>query len=731
MKIRVLEVLCEPISSGGQESFLMSVYNNIDMTDLSIDVFTPYFCDNELYKTQIHNRGGKLYCRGLKFNPGGLKFNIISPIRTVLRKNNYDIVHIHTGSVFSMACACIAAKMEGVKRIIVHSHSSAERHTPKRDIIKKLCTPFINKYATEYLACSEEAGEWKFSKSICDSRLQIVKNGIDTDVFSFDEEKRKQIRKSLGIGEESIVLGHVGRFSEEKNQSFLIDIMNRLSSDARYKLILIGEGETKKQINKMVEINGLDEQVIFVGNTDRVADYMCAMDIFLLPSKFEGLGIVAIEAQSTGLDIIASDNVPKDIDITNNAKFLSLDEPELWVKCIVDYKKKKRSDNSDIVRKNGFYIKDTASVIRDIYKKKKNVLVFGMTPIPGGVESFIMNYYREIDKSKIHFDFLCNTKEDIAYTKELEGSGSKIYHITPKSEGYIKYKKEIALFFKNYSKDYDVIWVNVCNLVNLDYLRLAKKNGINKRIIHSHTSKHKEHNWRDVIHAMNKKIVSKYATDFWACSEDAAKWFYDDSLLEKCEIIHNAIKIDNYAFDAEKRNRLRKELDLENKIVVGTVGRLTDVKNHKFLIEICKLLNNPKYIFIIVGIGELEEQLKRIVKKEKLEDRFIFAGEQHDIKAWLSTFDIFAFPSFYEGLSFSSLEAQANGLPMIVSEGISEEAIVNDNVTRIALSDMRKWLDSVRKLNCITRLKSDEVYNNLQKNGFNIVTETKRLESLI
>ena len=161
------------------------------------------------------------------------------------------------------------------------------------------------------------------------------------------------------------------------------------------------------------------------------------------------------------------------------------------------------------------------------------ILVFGITQNPGGVESVIMNYYQKLNKNKIQFDFLCNTLE-VAYEKEILKLGGKIYRITARSENAKKYKKELEDFYKKHAHEYNAIWVNVCSLANIDYLKMAKKYNIKYRIIHSHNSENMDSKLRGILHKINKKLIKKYATDYWACSEEAGKWFFNKKIMHCC-----------------------------------------------------------------------------------------------------------------------------------------------------------------------------------------------------
>ena len=364
------------------------------------------------------------------------------------------------------------------------------------------------------------------------------------------------------------------------------------------------------------------------------------------------------------------------------------------------------------------------------------VLVFGMTENPGGVESFLMNYFRAINKSCIVFDFLCNSHQKCAYEDELIHLGGKVYHVTARSQNFFQYQRELNAFFKNHSREYNAIWVNVNSLANIDYLKLAKKYGISRRIIHSHNSQNMDSRLRGYLHEHNKKVIDSYATDFWACSDEAARWFYRDDLMPKVKIIYNAIDLDKKKFDETKRKQIRDKLHIhENDICVGNIGRLHFQKNQKFAINVFAeyLKMNPDSKLIFVGQGPDEESLKKQCKDLKVDNKVIFAGIQQDIQAWLSAFDVFLFPSTFEGLSIAALEAEANGLPILASnEAVNEKIRFSDNLTLLPLNNPPEFWG--RQLDQIVTTKSripfDQVHKQFKDHHIEISTEAKRLEKL-
>lgn len=284
------------------------------------------------------------------------------------------------------------------------------------------------------------------------------------------------------------------------------------------------------------------------------------------------------------------------------------------------------------------------------------ILVFGMTENPGGVESVIMNYYHYMDKNTFHFDFLCNSYNKIAFEEEIISNGSQTFHFPARSKNYKKYKKELKNFFENNASKYDAIWVNVCSLANIDYLKMAKKYGIKRRIIHSHNSQNMDSRLRGILHKYNKKRIAYYVTDFWSCSKEASEWFYDSSIIKKSIIISNAIDVEKYCFDDVKRKKLRRDLKWEENYIIGNIGRLHFQKNQMFILDIFEKLikKEPKVRLILIGDGEDRTKLEKEIDKKKLNKYVYMAGIQKDICGWLSTFDLFLFPSKFEGLSMGN-----------------------------------------------------------------------------
>lgn len=363
---KILEITGEPIGTGGQEMFIINVLRNINMDNLKIDWLTPYFCENDQYKNDIERRGGQVFCMNLSFSPGKSRLDVVKPLYRFLKNHQYDVVHIHSGSLSILAICSFVSRISGVKEVIVHSHSTGLGKGVKYYILKSLLYPLIRFAPTKFCACSKAAGEWKFPHSVAD-RTIILKNGINLDHFRYNRNTQKEIRSKLGVEDSTILIGHVGRFSFVKNHEFLIRLMEYLvSMSFDCKMMLIGDGEDLEEIKSLVKQKYLDDKVYFVGATPCVYEFMQAMDVFVLPSRWEGLPIVGVEAQAAGVPMLVSDKVSKDMKLAKNVKYLPIDNIEVWANEITKVRRQK-TDNYSIIKEAGYDITDTADTIRGLY----------------------------------------------------------------------------------------------------------------------------------------------------------------------------------------------------------------------------------------------------------------------------------------------------------------------------------------------------------------------------
>ena len=289
--------------------------------------------------------------------------NYIKSLKQIMTNNYFDVVHIH-GNSFTMLIEASLAKKSKVKKIIVHSHSTNCDHP----FLNKLFKNKLQKKATNLIACSKKSGEWLYGKS----NYIILNNAIDIDNFTYKEDIRKKIRNTFNINDKDIVLGHVGHFTIEKNHKFLLDIFKEYHKiNNNSKLLLIGEGPLFETIkNTIYELN-LQGSVLLLGKRKDVNDIYQAMDIFVLPSLWEGLPLVMIEAQSPGLPCLVSSNVTEDAKCIEQVYYDDLSKSDTdWandIQKIINKKFDRNINTKNIITKKGFNITKEAELLRKIY----------------------------------------------------------------------------------------------------------------------------------------------------------------------------------------------------------------------------------------------------------------------------------------------------------------------------------------------------------------------------
>ena len=318
--IRIAQIMGKWVG-GGVEAVVMNYYRHIDRDKIQFD----FICDDDSTRIpteEIEKLGGKV----ILIPPYQKVFKYHKTLKKVLQEGQYKIVHSHINalSVFSLW----AAKSAGVSVRIAHSHSTSNKKEWKKTLLKNILRPFSKVFATDYFCCSELAGRWLFGNKTYDQgKVYLLNNAIDVDKFKYDEKIRKEKRKELKIKDKDLVIGHIGRFVQQKNHSFLIDIFNEVHKQNKNTVLLLaGEGPLKEEIENKVKELGLEKNVMFLGQRNDANELYQAMDLFLFPSLYEGLGMVLIEAQCAGLPCVASTEVPRIAKVSMGVSFISLDE---------------------------------------------------------------------------------------------------------------------------------------------------------------------------------------------------------------------------------------------------------------------------------------------------------------------------------------------------------------------------------------------------------------------
>ena len=364
--IRVLHI-ATIMNRGGLETMLMNYYRHIDRSSLQFD-FMVHRHERGAYDDEIESLGGKIY----RVHPIHPKYFLAYPHelnRFFKEHHEYKIVHSHLDLLSTFVLR--SARENGVPVRISHSHNSSFPDSGARRLFKLYSRRRLNAECTHFFACSESAGRFQFGDNIVDSgQLTVMRNAIDTNKFKFNVAARSHIREELNL-EDKFVIGHVGRFSYQKNHDFIIKVFREVARTERNAfLLLVGDGELRGAIENKVAGMGLSDKVIFIGSVPNVNDYLSAMDVFLFPSHFEGLGIVVIEAQASGLPVVASTMVPRDVSLTPNVTFLALEAPlECWADAVCNCKTFNRTNDANTAVAKAYGIENSAKLLENFYEE--------------------------------------------------------------------------------------------------------------------------------------------------------------------------------------------------------------------------------------------------------------------------------------------------------------------------------------------------------------------------
>lgn len=356
------------------------------------------------------------------------------------------------------------------------------------------------------------------------------------------------------------------------------------------------------------------------------------------------------------------------------------------------------------------------------------ILVFGPKEPMGGVEAIVLDYAKQLIQLGCECDFLQYEKYP-ELEQKIRALGGNILYATGRRENYIQYKKDLKHIFN--TNKYDAVWCNYSGLTNIDILKLAKKAGVPIRITHSHAS---GFSWGSplmkilvpIMHYRNKFVIDKYATEIWACSKKSGRFMYPKRLQNRVRVWNNAISLERFKPDSQKRNELRKQYGFEDSLVVGHIGRICREKNQHFLLEVfahfSKNEPNAKMLFLSDSAnGEIIEFSKTLGVYEKI----IFLTGKQELCALYNAMDVFFLPSIIEGLPLTLLEAQSCGVPCVTSTGVSYEADVTGYMEFLSLEDdFSKWCSALKSASQ-KRIKNP--YELVAEHNYDIVAEGKKM----
>lgn len=374
-KIKIL-FFVDRLLLGGIQKLLVEWTRNFDKNKFMIDFLVLDDGNQYELEEELRELGSDIYRLEKVWIKKPLDFVKLKKESEMFFKehDDYDIVHMHSGTKNFIILE--SAKKAGINIRIAHSHNiDFQTKNPFKKFAGNAMKPLVKKYATDYFACSYLAGEWMFGKKeVNRNYVKIIRNAVDYDKFSYNQKVRNKIRKEFDFDNNDLVFGNVGRFSNQKNHTFLIDIFNELQKlNKNAKLIIVGIGENEGKIKLKVSELGIDDKVIFAGFRKNVNELMQAMDIFLLPSLYEGLPVVGVEAQAAGLPCFMSkDVITSEVKIDESLKFISLDKsPTEWANEILK-NDLSRKNTRESLKKAGYFIEDAVATLEKFYTEKLN-----------------------------------------------------------------------------------------------------------------------------------------------------------------------------------------------------------------------------------------------------------------------------------------------------------------------------------------------------------------------
>ena len=360
MKILIINTVAT--IKNGITNVIFNYLNAINDSEITFDLLCINKPDSYFVKS-IEDRGGRVYVVSRKATS---LFSYWNNLRKIVKQNKYHAVHIH-GNSHTLVLELSAARLGGCKVNMVHAHSSHCKYVVPHIILQ----PFFNILCSYRLACGEKAGRFMFGKQ----PFMIVNNGVNTVRYAFDGMRREEVRKHLHF-EDNVIVGHVGNFVRVKNHSFLVDVFEKLyQSNTQFRLLLIGDGILREEIEKLLEQKGLADVVHFTGSISNVDDYLNAIDMIIMPSLFEGLPLSLVEQQANGLQCVVSDTVSSEADLTGNICFLPLNtSADGWVTKVnelIDLEHRMERSKTSIkqIENKGYSIQKEASKLKDYYHK--------------------------------------------------------------------------------------------------------------------------------------------------------------------------------------------------------------------------------------------------------------------------------------------------------------------------------------------------------------------------
>lgn len=568
---------------------------------------------------------------------------------------------------------------------------------------------------------------------IAKNKLKLIPgSGVNLDKFKLLDYPKES---------EPIEFLFISRIMKEKGIDQYLETAEYIKSkynNTKFHILGFCEQEYNEKLNELQHKNIIE----YHGRQDNITPFMQKASCVIHPTYYpEGMSNVLLEACASGRPIITTNRagcreiVDDDVNgyvikekdskdlIEKVEKFINLSNEEKKQMGLAGRRKVEKEFDRNIVVQA--YMNEIRQPIDNCIRVLQ--VLGGLNR--GGAETMVMNLYRNIDRNKIQFDFIKHTESKCAYDDEIKELGGRIYSI-PKYKVYnhFQYKKAWSNFFKKHP-EYKIIHGHVRSTATI-YLKIAKKYGL-YTIAHSHSTSSGKG-----IKAIIKSILQfriRYIADyFMGCSQKANEWLFGKKIANsgRSFVLPNAIDVDKYKYNKEIAKKIKTEFNIENdEMVIGNVGRFSYMKNHKFLIEIFEKLNEKvRCKLLLIGDGELKHNIQEMVVRKNLQNKVIFTGVRNDVNDILQAIDIFLMPSIFEGLPVTLVEAQAAGVPCLISDNITNEVNLTDLIYRESLkADAETWENRIRKIE-LTKNRQNHIYSDsIKSKGYNIEEEAMRI----
>ena len=326
--------------------------------------------------------------------------------------------------------------------------------------------------------------------------------------------------------------------------------------------------------------------------------------------------------------------------------------------------------------------------------KRQRILVWGMSNNVAGTEMVINNYSSALPD--LSFDFLCYSYPS-NFSHLLDNGHNRFFTLPVKIENPIAYWRSLKKYAKSHFNEYSTLWFNINEVSNIDLLRMAANANIPRRIVHMHNGGMPSRTITQVFSKLNWSSCLTLATDKWACSKVAGDFLFGN---DDYTVVPNMVDPQKVSFSPRKRAEIRSKYGMNDALVLGSIGRLENQKNYQFLIRVLRCLadRGANAMVLLVGEGSKRGEIESLAHSANVSDRLVFTGPQRDVQGFYSAFDIAVYPSLYEGLSLAIIEAQFNGLPCILSDTISPETIISEEVSSLSITDPIAWAEAASNL---------------------------------